>query len=573
MVFQEVLETAFSGCGWRSEETSWPKFRDLAQERTAALSRLSGAAAELRKAGALACSLALARLPLDVSLEELAAAAAEEPSCGTEDSVLLLQVLQLGQALCEAAYRKLPRTFIRPSGYDDMEVSLDLPLSLGALTAMWSASKPGAQHEIATLLAQTFAPKYDRDGKPLQITRKEDRADQGVERVLPELFGVWDPTLGWNNRPNCAGKAELVAAYGGRAGARMYAVSPLRFAATVMIETREKVARIIGDCMQKLGIPLSQARADSLKTVLSSGEQERNLPLGQHLALLLQRSDGSWVLVDPNMGLASVAPESWEMPLVDSKLQELSKIHPGAAVLRRDESFERLYDRQLSRLQTAAAKVEASWRTFQNASSWAELFSFFTASPLLPEMRAWSSDAQAEDAPADALWLFLSIIREAGDAPGLVRFFDRKTVRQVGAEGVFPYLPEDYVREAAATLCWRFLSESDNKLRQLNRMLRLEGKLVHPAVQISRVDAALGFAVLAHVALHTSQSASDSVEQTLLPLGLDFQRVFNVASSPLRPSDIPPEASSEAALVIERAPIRSYSSELLLRRLRGGSQM
>ena len=57
------------------------------------------------------------------------------------------------------------------------------------------------------------------------ISADEDRADQPSERVLPKMFGKWDPDTG--NRANCLGKAIMLAGFGKLCGVDMMSVTPM----------------------------------------------------------------------------------------------------------------------------------------------------------------------------------------------------------------------------------------------------------------------------------------------------------------------------------------------------------
>ena len=123
-------------------------------------------------------------------------------------------------------------------------------ISLAELSSKWRDGSIFVKKEIGKALASTLHPRTHADGSKVDHSDGHDSYDQPSERVLPELYGQWQISLGADNRPNCLGKFQLLIAFGNLFDAQMLALAPLRYAGSTASEYRARACRLIYDTLQ-----------------------------------------------------------------------------------------------------------------------------------------------------------------------------------------------------------------------------------------------------------------------------------------------------------------------------------
>ena len=143
---------------------------------------------------------------------------------------------RIAEALIRGATKALPD---HVEWFDTKSDSLK-QISVAELSRKWRNGSIFVKKEIGKALASALHPRTYADGSKVDHSDGHDSYDQPSERVLPELYGQWQISLGADNRPNCLGKFQLLIAFGNLFGAQMLALAPLRYAGSTASEYRGK---------------------------------------------------------------------------------------------------------------------------------------------------------------------------------------------------------------------------------------------------------------------------------------------------------------------------------------------
>jgi hypothetical protein len=418
-------------------------------------------------------------------------------------------VSHCGNALIEAAIDSLP-THIQ--WYDTTE-QCDKPRSLESILALWRCGSSGSRLEIGRAIAATFHPRKRADGVAVDYSKGADSYDQPSERVLPRCYGRWQLERGADNRPNCLGKFQLLAALGKRLGVTMLAVAPLEYGATLTNRYREQACRLVHRTCLELGIKLNTKRLESVLRVIQQNTINRSLPPLQHFAVLYRVDADCWMLVDPNSGLASYAAEPQQFEQAYQLLVANEAAAPGASLLFQDSEAEtELCVLQEKTLQ-ARQRILSIADSLHAAASWPQLRAVLIRVGVLGEL------LEADD----ALDIPGLLVEERADEL-LRRLWTRAYPDEV-ADFSATALPR--IRE---TLVYKHLKAGESEMLTRYQSQVIFGKAFPPLYEVSLVPFRLAAATLSHVAFAQSTELGMATEETLYSFGVAEGHLYNVAS-------------------------------------------
>lgn len=228
-------------------------------------------------------------------------------------------------------------------------------LTTNQLVTKWRNANDNVRLEIARMLSEVFHPKANSNGEQSSSKSVRDSCDTRVELVLPLLYGKWIHEKGNENLPNCLGKFQLLLALGKHLRIPMLSVSTIQAHYEVTNHYRYLMAKAIRCFFNKHEIELSEKRKEGIEKVIGHVEDARKYSNIQHFSVAYQASDHKWILVDPNMGLASYTPSDWDL---DACYNELQKTH-GTLPLK---SITRISD-------SHPARCRATYQEFQECLS------------------------------------------------------------------------------------------------------------------------------------------------------------------------------------------------------------
>jgi hypothetical protein len=187
-------------------------------------------------------------------------------------------------------------------------------LTIAQLTSKWRSGTEGVKLEVARAVAE----KWSNDLQTPSVEELPEALERtlDVERALPELFA--NHPLG----PNCLGKFQLLVALGNRFGASMLSISSLVTHAQTSNLIRKWMATQILAFFDKPAMFLSEERRRGLQRIIEFVNLVEARSRIQHFAVAYRMATERWVIVDPNMGLASVAPNDWELDSIWRRLQQ-----------------------------------------------------------------------------------------------------------------------------------------------------------------------------------------------------------------------------------------------------------
>ncbi len=235
----------------------------------------------------------------------------------------------VSNVLCSSATTKLPKHW----SWAATQPGHTKSITLDELIAKWNRANDGICLEVARLLADVFCPRFNSQGVRANELPNLDLYSTRLERILPEQYGQWIVEKGSDNTPNCLGKFQLLVAFGKRIEAPMMAIVPLIAHYQISNYYRAQFARQTLDFMEAHRIGLSEERHSSLQSVIAFVEQAQRYDHLQHYAVAYRLASGKWILVDPNMGMASFALEGWELDRRYAELSADRKAHPLEMVI------------------------------------------------------------------------------------------------------------------------------------------------------------------------------------------------------------------------------------------------
>ncbi|PWU01599.1 MAG: hypothetical protein C5B53_02660 [Candidatus Melainabacteria bacterium] len=580
MPLEKVLKRAFAGCGLDFLEVQKSQRWQRAVSHFTSLSDrypIDSQLGPLLHAGPHFVGELLARMPAN----GVAQLASQRNTAWQYDPGFLASICCLGDALIEAAIACLPVSF--ELSEDDAELRLDrlqLPVSQGALVECWQRGDAETRVQIAKLLAVTFAGKT-ADG----YSSEDDRANQPAERVLPACYGRWHRALeaipaeaALRPIANCLGKAIMLAAFGKLVGTETLAVLPIQLAHNIYWRKRGEVAASCLAGLEASKVPLRKERRQSLNHIAACGEAEREEISWSHLGIALRIDEHKWVLVDPNMGMASVFPNSWKMNEAHDLLRCYGQVLPGLSLLRQDKRIEARFERYIDGCQQRCAKLLLlTVMCFARPHSKEELVDLLGRPGVLDDVLRWPEFSASRLDPtcsrrrkAICALLDHDYDWDAEPLPDGTR--QRKCPwhehGDKNEQWLLDRLSDQTAQEAMGSLCYRFITESLKQMDKEHEQKKGGADLHHPRCQLGGLGPSLAIAVLGHVA--HAMGVSEAVEPVLHHHCFDqFRLLYRAGELILHPESAGPDAR-EAAEILKRLPFVLPSAEKVLKALEVG---
>lgn len=580
MSLRQVLERAFTGCG---VELAKVQHNSNWQHRLAGFSALAAQRPVDSTLAALfhAGPHFVGELFVRHDLARVAELAAKHNDSWQYDLDFLTATACLGEHLIDAAIHCLPASFDLGEASDLRLERLHLPMSLEELVRRWKKGSVKTRRQIAKLLAVIFAGKT-RQG----YSSEDDRANQPAERVLPTCFGQWDPAReglppGQDQRPvaNCLGKAIMLAAFARLVGADTLAVLPIQLAHNIYWRKRGEVASFCLAGLEASRVPIREERKQSLLTLSAWGYAETEEISWSHMALALRISPSRWVLIDPNMGMASVFSESWQINEAHDLLTTCCQALPGLSLQLEDKRIYARFEREIDICQQRCAKLLLfTVVCFKRPHSKGELVEVLSQSLVLNDILEGPEFAPGKLAPASsrrrkAICVLLdhdydweAERMQDGSYQRKCKWYEHGDKDE---EWLLNQLSDERAQEAMANLCYRFMTESIRQMDEQHKRKKGDGDLHHPRCQLGAIGPTLAIAALGHVA--HAMGVSANVEPVLHHHCFDqFRLLYRAGQLVLNPESAGPDAL-EALAILRRLPFVLPSTEIVLRALEGQS--
>lgn len=568
MHFTKVLAECLAGCGLNPDSVRQGKRQRTQSRRFQALPTLHPEDTDL---GAMlrAGPHVMGELLCHHSLPEAVERARSTSQLWVYDPHVLASLTCLGEALQARAIRCLPVQFdVENREYCFLD-KLTLPLTPEQLAQTWRGGDRKTRLQVAKLLAATFVTaKEDR------VSYEADRRDQPAERVLPARYGRWHLRRG--SRANCLGKAIMVAGFAKMAQARALAVIPTRLSCNEERHHRGLAARICLEELEAANVPLSRGRRRSLESVVGSGRSADRDVSWLHMSIAMDMGKGEWVLVDPNMGMASVIPETWEGNDAYETLIYCEQVLPGLSLLRQIPDSRSRFQGYLELTQLNCSVLNNFAQLgFSKTATKEEIIARLVQSELLDHILTWIEFSKTElDPNAPRPRKALSALMEFN--------YDLSKERICGMParkclwfvfGDWPYekllseLTDIDARRALLALCFEFAVRGIRLLDKEESTSRWTAEQMHPQCQLSLAGSGLACSALAHVALASGKRASRAVEQLLNQHCFDLYRLHVSAGRLLVDPQNAGQEALRSASILRRLPFRLPSSEHVLGQL------
>ena len=331
-MFSRVFETAFSGCGRSFSEIQQSRSYRRQQNMLDELLRkhpANSALGSLLKLGPLRASALLNQYSFDEAVDQ-----ARQIEEDFEYNPSLFATMHcFSNVLLRSAQDCLPGRFIEP--HDCWSRIGNKPrkeLDLDKIARSWKSRTSKQRYEIGKMLMYLFRDQESRDSESLV----NDNQDQDIDRVLPALYGQWDPEK--KNRANCLGRAQLLAAFGLKADARMLSAVPVEDYWQLLLRKRSEVASKVLRFYAGAGLPLKDRSKKSLQAVKEQIDKRENGVRLHHMTLALQLRGSSWMLIDPNFHMRGYFDEDWQMNDIYELCERTSSSLPGFSCLRKHEA-------------------------------------------------------------------------------------------------------------------------------------------------------------------------------------------------------------------------------------------
>lgn len=186
----------------------------------------------------------------------------------------------------------------------------------------------------------------------------------GPEKVLPKLYGKW----GDGGDPNCQGKAQMLTAFGHKAGAKALCVGPLRDVRDCERESMRTLIKMVRKDVAQQELRIDSELARTMEVMDRYEEARQFEPDSFHVATALQLWDGRWVLIDPHCLDWGVFPESWGINRIAETLWKYGETLPGLEIIGHDngqskrwqEARVRMTEELLARSRLLKTEIEAA---------------------------------------------------------------------------------------------------------------------------------------------------------------------------------------------------------------------
>lgn len=222
---------------------------------------------------------------------------------------------------CEHSLRE--RALLRLVGDSLVDAAVEcLPENLRLNAPRWNALSSPKQIAMCRELYEATLSVESRNG---EFTWQQDTFDQPISRILPRLYGK----VGEGGRPNCLGKAQLLAAFAKLAGAKAYGVTPVIGTYWNYRRHRGDIARRVLRAVRNAEIQLLPNHRRSLESIAEEGNVNPSGPSRFHLAVIFELQDGDWLLVDPNSNVFGLVPNPTKLRRKCQRLDWATRVSPG----------------------------------------------------------------------------------------------------------------------------------------------------------------------------------------------------------------------------------------------------
>ncbi len=219
--------------------------------------------------------------------------------------------------------------------------------------SIWSVSSTEEQlNNLANITA--FLREIDQ----LQSTLLESLRSQRPENALPEHYVPSAKAPTEVPRPNCLGKAQLLAAFFRKAGLKVWAFSPVVTAQRSFKTAQAEIARSILDetSEENGGWNCERISAGSVAELLAIEREAialRELPAYQHTGLIVELTDGRLLMFDPNHEISAILPpEQSGLSQALALAEKYREVTPGLTIPIQFPQFEHTLQRHKADFET-----------------------------------------------------------------------------------------------------------------------------------------------------------------------------------------------------------------------------
>lgn len=563
MVFSEVFDSLLAGCGLNKDRVRGSKhFRQLVRGYKTVLNRLDKKSMLWSRGmiGPLASGEVFNRE--EGNDDPVNYASGYLP--WQTDPRVFASIVYAGEALLQAAAQCLPN---RPSRRETYRLN-DRTLKNRTFTELargWRTGSSAYRSDVLQLAVDSMSSSAARTSEEVQ----QSRYDQPATRVLPKLYGRWIP--GVEHSSNCLGKAQLMAAFGRMAGAKMLAlipIQPLSRDAELMMGIDSYLAFNI---FRSAGISLTPEREQGLLAICTKALESKydlNFP---HYATAFQIKPNVWIMADAGWGITATLPGSWDLDRAYSLLQELKPVTPGMSFLAEDPLRDRMSRPSQSNNEIAEAAKALNQLIIDSASK-NEIIVRLIDSKVLSEVLKGVEFGPSEmdpNSPTErkAVCALLEHLytpqadKSKKPSPKHLwfAFGDRN------AEQLAGLMTDAEAREALSNLLYRYVTHSLRTQRDVYQSQRYQRFTFPSQMHIGLVEPTFGTATLSHLGTLRSSEDSDKVQQVLGQHVFYPHQLLNAVGRLVRMPEAAGPVEIVSAAVLRRLSFRLPDADLLLK--------
>lgn len=156
------------------------------------------------------------------------------------------------------------------------------------------------------------------------------KMESSVRHVLPREYGVWSRET---CIANCQGKTQMLVAFARQVGAEVFVVGPEETAKDRSGRVIRRIFKALQEDMEQRNILHGDQHL--FEGLASQGilDTYNELVHSFHLCVVIQVSDGRWVMVDPHAICWGVVPEEWNINEKVELLKKYREALPGLSVI------------------------------------------------------------------------------------------------------------------------------------------------------------------------------------------------------------------------------------------------
>ncbi len=263
---------------------------------------------------------------------------------------------------------------IETIGYELIKAGKELLPKLENLVKQWKSGDKENQIKVVESLflllrskAQKLIPTTKEGLQELKKFEEEFNVKQGITRFLPRQIKKSGSEL------NCLGKEIQLASFFSRCSAKFYSAFVLKSLTEIECNLTLFLNKIINNDLSEREIKNDEAFEQSLKINKEVAEIRLEKELGFHTCLLVQLSDGDWILIDPYGISWGILPSDMQkqMKKIDTLLQKYNKTYPGLSLLLKSSSLDNQLKNKIKEFQNLlkqSQNIEMKLKETQNSS-------------------------------------------------------------------------------------------------------------------------------------------------------------------------------------------------------------